>query len=194
MMFQLKELIYPYDSDLFEDKRDWWVAHLKVHQEFKIAEELKVDNVPYFLPLVEKLNRHNSRRRTKLAPLFPGYFFFSGNNTERLSVLRTGRTARVIKVLDQEKIRNELKQIWLAVRAGVKVDPFEGLKEGKMCRVVSGSAMGLEGKIIRKSKNCKIAIEVTSVGQGIIVEVDANNIQLLEENGAADKRDLSVCC
>ncbi len=185
-MYSLSELLYPQDLDLSFSDREWWVAHLKVHQEFKLAKELAVENVPHFLPLIEKQNRSSSRRRTRIAPLFPSYFFFAGGDDERKSVLRTGRTARVISVLDQERLRYELNQILHTVRSGVKVDPFEGLKAGKPCRITSGAAMGLVGKIVRRSKKTKVAIEVTSVGQGFMMEVDANDIELLDENSHAN--------
>ncbi|MGC9330204.1 MAG: transcription termination/antitermination protein NusG, partial [Candidatus Hinthialibacter sp.] len=173
------EIIYPQDLEIQNSEENWWVAHIKPNQGRKLSRDLRISQIPHFLPLVETIRKTRSGvKRTKI-PIFPGYLFFPGEREERRKVLETGRTVRVIDVVDQEKFKMELGQVLQAVQSGMKIDPAKKYKRGTPCRIVDGPGLGMVGKVVRTKKGCSLVLEVETIGQSIVVEVDAAQVEIL---------------
>lgn len=171
-------MLYPETLEIAADGNTWWACYLKVHQERKTADDFRFENIPHFLPEAKQFDRR--RKAFRMKPLFPGYLFIAGDRETLRKAQQCDRVVNVIGVFDQDRFRAELGQVLAAARAGVPLDPFAGLVEGKRCRVVRGPGMGLEGKVIRRGKGLRVAIEVESIGQGFTIEADADQIELLE--------------
>ena len=97
-----------------------------------------------------------------------------------LKVLQTGRTVRIIEVLNQEKLKNELEQVCIAIHSGLKIEPNKKFKKGALCRISDGPGMGLTGKVIYTKENCRVIIEIETIGQSIIVNVDSNQLEIVK--------------
>ncbi|MBN2325911.1 MAG: hypothetical protein JXR73_02065 [Candidatus Omnitrophica bacterium] len=173
------EIIYPQDLEIQNSEAKWWVVHIKPNQGRKLSRDLHISNVPHFLPLVETIRKTRSGAKKSKIPIFPGYLFFPGEREERRKVLETGRTVRVIDVVDQEKFKMELNQILQAIQSGMKIDPAKKYKRGTPCRIVDGPGLGMIGKVVRTKKGCSLVLEVDSIGQSIVVEVDASHVEIL---------------
>lgn len=173
----MEDIVSVYNFESFDSDLQWWVVHLKAHQERKISKDLRSAGVPYFLPMVDRHRKIKNRRMLTKVPLFPGYLFFGGGQTERRAVLYTGRTARIIAVDNQAQLKYELGQILHAIHSGLKIDPYKALQTGTLCRIVSGPGMGLTGKVIKRSGKCKVILDVETIGQSIIIEVDAEHVE-----------------
>lgn len=168
-----------YNFESFDTDLQWWVVHMKPHQERKLSRDLRAVEIPYFLPMVDRHRKIKNRRRLTKVPLFPGYLFFGGGQLERRAVLRTGRTARVIEVDNQDQLKHELQQVLRALHSGLKIDPYKALKTGTLCRIVSGPGMGLIGKVIKRSGKCRVILDVETIGQSITIEVDAEHVEIM---------------
>src|SRR3990167_6108837 len=78
--------------------RRWLALYTKARQEKSLARELLKYGIPFYLPLVRKINASRGRKRTSLAPLFGGYLFLYGSEEERVRTLTTNRISRVLTV------------------------------------------------------------------------------------------------
>lgn len=158
----------------------WWVAHAKPRQEKALAWDVLRVGGGYFLPMYKAKRR--SRRRTwkTLLPLFPGYVFLCGTPEDRIQALATHRVANVIEVADQDRLIRELSGIQRILASGLDVDVHPALQKGSRCRIRSGPLGGLEGRIERRSGRDRFVVDVSILGQGAAVEIDAD---LLEATG-----------
>lgn len=171
--------IYPEVSDFTNIYGNWWVARTMSRNEKILAQMLCQREIPYFLPLLEKVSKRRGRRIKSLLPLFSGYLFFCGDQETRLQVLTTNRVAQVIEVIDQDKLIGDLSQIHRALNAGLPIDPHPGLTPGKRCRVVTGLLEGAEGVLLRRNNISRILLQVDILGQAAAVEIDADFLEII---------------
>ena len=163
------------------DTDPWWVVHTKARAEKAVAQHLERRGVQHFLPLARVQRRYGARSATEVSlPLFPGYLFLCGGDTERMITLDTRRVARVIRVLDQEGLKQELGQIYRTVNSGMLVDLYPGIKRGRRCRVIAGSLKGIEGVVLRRRGVCRVYLAVEILGQSAEVELDPELLEVVE--------------
>jgi len=181
-MLKLSEnppIIYPPEATIEQIEGRWWVAHTKSRNEKALAWMLAKWDIPYFLPLTEKVTHRKQRVFKSLLPLFGGYVFFNGGEEQRYRALTSNRIANVIEVADQGKIVRELSNIEKAVTSGLPIDPHPHLKVGERYRVSAGPLMGCEGVVVRKKNVTRILLKVEILGQAAAVEIDSELLEPL---------------
>ena len=158
----------------------WWVAHTKPRFEKTLAWNLLHRGVGYFLPLVKRVRVSGGKKRHVLLPLFPSYLFFCGDDNDRYEAMTTNRLCRTLDVSDQEELVGELSAIEkaLARRAALDLYPFAAV--GRRCRVKAGPLRGLEGVVVRRDKRAHVVLQVSILGQGAAVDVDADLVESAE--------------
>jgi len=108
--------------------RTWWVLHTRPRQEKSLARQLLEYQVPFFLPLIPHRNRVRGRILTSHIPLFTSYVFLLANQQERLTALvRTALSCR-LKVSDQDRLWNDLRQIHRLIETGAPITPEDRLQ------------------------------------------------------------------
>lgn len=174
-------IIWPEVQSIRDFTGLWWVAHTKSRNEKALAHDLVAKNIRYFLPMTWKVQRRSHRTLRSLLPLFSGYLFFCGQETERVELLRTNRVANVIIVKDQEKLLKELIQFEQALRAGAPLTPYKFIKAGQRCRVIAGPLLGLEGIVIQIKNVARLLLQIDMLGQAASVEIDIDLIEPTDE-------------
>ena len=158
----------------------WWVAHTKARFEKVFAWDMLSLGIGYFLPMREKVMFSGGRKRRLMVPLFTSYVFFCGWEKERYEALATNRLCQAIEVVDQEELVEELEQIERALVSRAIIDNYPSLPVGGRCRIISGPMMGAEGVVIqRKDAKARMVLEITILGQGCVVEVDADLLEAI---------------
>jgi len=176
---QKQSLLYP-DTILDEPVNGtmlWWVAHTKSRREKALADFLTLRKVGYYLPLTKKRQPNNRRERYSLIPLFNGYLFFKGNRENRYTAYTSNHIARVLEVKDQERLRTELNHIYQALAANALLSPCDFFSEGQRVRVTHGPLKDIEGVIDRKNGNCRLVLSVSSIGQSLSLNVEAEIVE-----------------
>jgi transcriptional antiterminator RfaH len=158
----------------------WFVAHTKPRQEKALARDLLRLRDRYFLPMYEATRRSRRRRWKALLPLFAGYVFVCGSEDDRLVALKTHRIVRLIEVEDQAPLVAELSAIERLLAAGQSVDPRSSLAAGRRCRIRTGPLAGLEGRVERRKDRTRFVVNVTILGQGATVEIDADSVEPMD--------------
>ena len=160
----------------------WWVAHTKARHEKSFAWELGRAGIGYFLPMMHRVTVSGGRKRQVLKPLFTSYVFFCGGDEDRYRALATDRLCTVIPVHDRARFVAELQQIHLAVEGGAEMDPYPGLATGRAARVTAGAFEGMEGRIIEWHGRTRLLLQVSMLGQGAAVEIDADLLEPIERD------------
>jgi transcriptional antiterminator RfaH len=137
-------------------------------------------NISYFLPMTWRVHRHSQRTIKALLPLFTGYLFFCGNESERVELLKTNRVANLLEVKDQEYLIQELVGFEKALRAGASLTPHKYLNKGQWCRVIAGPLLGLEGIIVQTKGDTRLVLQINMLGQAASVEIDVVMVEPVE--------------
>jgi transcription antitermination factor NusG len=159
----------------------WWVGQTKSRFEKAFARDLLSQGIGYFLPLVERARVFGGKKRRVLLPLFPGYVFFCGEEQSRLAAMRTNRLCKTIEVADQEGLVSECAAIERALASGANLDPCAGLAAGRRCRVIAGPFRGVEGTVIRRNGRTQIVLEISALGVGASLEIEADFLEPIED-------------
>ena len=168
---------YPEEAQLDLIEGLWWVVHTKPRQEKALARDLLRSSIPYFLPMYEAIRRSRGRAWKTVLPLFPGYLFLCCSDEGRTEALKTNRIAGLIDVADQARLIEELSSIQRLLASKLAVDPYPTLKQGAACRIRRGSLAGLEGRVERRKGHVRFIVNVTILGQGAMVEIDADMLE-----------------
>jgi len=124
-----------------------------------------------------KVSRRRGRTIRSLLPLFSGYLFFCGSEKQRLEVLRTNRVANLLTVSNQEKLTAELSQIERALLAGARLKPDNYIRAGQMCRIVAGPLAGLQGVVIKTSRQMRLVLQIDILNQAGSLEISEDMIE-----------------
>ncbi len=158
----------------------WWIGYTKARFEKVFAWDLLKRDIGYFLPMRERTAYWGSRKRRVMTPLFSSYVFFCGCEKDRYTALTTGRLSRVIAVVDQERLIEELAGIEKALVNKAVIDNYPRLPIGNLCRITSGAMMGIEGVIVERiDSKARMVLEVATLGQGALIEIDADVLEPL---------------
>ena len=157
-----------------------FIASVRTGEEKVFAWELLGRGIDYFLPLLEVAKRSKRTNYVERRAAFPGYLFFAGDAGTPSDVRAVGRPCRVIRAQDQGRLRRELSQLDLALRVAPRAEGCPYVVRGKRCRITAGPLQGLEGVVIRRERHTGVVLEVSALGQGIEVEVEAGMLELID--------------
>ncbi len=156
------------------DEKHWYALSTKSRHEKCLDTELQKKGVETFLPL-RKITRHWSDRVKSIEqPIFSGYLFVKIPLKDRLEVLNTYGSVRLVgfnsaPVPIAEK---ELATLRRFVEEAITIDPYPYLNAGDRVYVRSGSLKGVEGFIVRKNKHTRLVISLDLLFQSVSVEID----------------------
>jgi transcription antitermination factor NusG len=136
---------------------------------------------PFFGPLVAKRTRQpNGRVRTSHIPLFPGYVFLFGDNTQRHAAMTTNCVSRYLEVPNGGELRHDLQRIHQLIESGEPLTPEARIEPGRPVRIRSGVFAGMEGVVIRRANETRLVVAVNFLQRGASVQVDDCQVELSE--------------
>ena len=161
-----------FPEDLFESGANapWTVAHVRSRQEKVLARHLQPLGVAYFAPQREKTVRRAGRTLRSYLPLFPGYVFLRATADDRALAWRSGVVVRMIEVLDQGRLFEELSQIRTLQRSGAVLVPHPAIPSGAPVRIVDGPFEGYVGVVLRDRGPERLLVSVSLLRKTIAVE------------------------
>jgi transcription antitermination factor NusG len=173
---------FPPGRPLIEDIGNWAVAHLKSRREKAFVQELKQENIGYFLPLFEKRARRpdNGKLRKSIVPIFPGYVSVALLDEKEIKTVRSSsHFVQLIKVKDQNTFVKDLTQIQRILENGISVERHDRLAPGDRVRVAVGVLVGLEGVVTKKGTKTRLMVSVDMFQQAVSIEIDSRDLALI---------------
>jgi transcription antitermination factor NusG len=158
----------------------WWVLHTRPRAEKSLSRHCLARRIPFFLPLRRQYTRSRGRTLTSHVPLFPGYLFLLGDESERVEALTTNLIAHCLPVPDPERLEADLVGVHRVMLSGMPVSLVEQLPPGTPVEIISGPLAGLSGKVVRKGKRLTFIVEVAFLQQGARVEIDASMLAKID--------------
>jgi transcriptional antiterminator RfaH len=151
----------------------------RTRQEKSLARELLRREIPYFLPQVPKTSIVRGRKRTAYLPLFSGYLFLFGDEAQRSATLTTNRVAQVLPVSEQQELGWDLRQVFRLIQLKAPLTMESRLKQGDRVRIKAGPFAGVEGNVVARCRKSRIIVAVRLIQQGVSLEVDDFQLELL---------------
>jgi hypothetical protein len=176
-----------FPDDLWEEAgrapdagRRWYCLHTKPRQEKATARDLRAARVPFYLPQVIREDRTPSGRKTRSTlPLFGGYLFLLGDQSERLRALQGNRLVNVLEVADQEGLVDDLRQVHRMLLSGLPIEPEAVAPVGGRVRISTGPLTGLVGTVVRRGKRDHFVAVVRILGLGATVALEDWQVEVL---------------
>ena len=163
-------------------RRKWWCLHTKPRQEKATARDLRAIRVPYYLPQVlHEAHTPQGRKTRSVIPLFTSYLFLFGDEAERVASLKGNRLVRVIEVVDQNALNQDLYQIHRLLASGLAVLPELTVPVGARVRILNGPLTGMVGRVIRRGKRDHFVALVNFLGSGAVVDLADWQVEQLPE-------------
>jgi transcription antitermination factor NusG len=180
VLFGLAMPLLPRETDLFPDElfelpassHPWLVARVRSRQEKVLARHLLERRVPFYLPQIERVVERASRRLRSYVPLFAGYVFFRGDTRARDAALRSGVTANMIAVEDQDLLNVQLEQIRRLQLAGASFEVYEELAPNDIVTIREGPFCGYTGSVVRSGRRDRLVVALSLLRKSIAVEFD----------------------
>jgi transcriptional antiterminator RfaH len=175
-----------YPADLFETvagltlDRVWWAVYTKSRQEKVFSKHLVTNQIPHYLPLVQKTYISCGRKFSARVPLFPGYVFMLGSEQERACSLTSNRVSRILPVHDASRLWTELEQLFRLISSGAPLTIEQRLAPGNRVRVRRGPFAGMEGTVLVRRGKTRLIVAITFLQQGASVEVDDFNLEPID--------------
>lgn len=160
-------------ADFLQPK--WYVLFVRSNQERRVATRLQAREIEHFLPCYESVRQWKDRRVKLEVPLFPGYLFVRLPFLERMKALTIANVVSLVgtRNLASAVSDEEIAWIKLGIEHG-KAEPYPYLKVGHRVVVIEGVMCGMEGVLVRKRNDTRIAVSVDSIARSFVVEVDAS--------------------
>jgi transcription antitermination factor NusG len=165
-----------------DSHRCWWCLHTKPRQEKALARDLRFRDIAYYLPQIVKIDRTPQGRQTRsIVPLFTGYLFLLGDDSDRIQALRSNRLVNVLEIVDQEGLIHDLRQIHQVLSSGLSITAEPAMPVGARVRIKTGPLMGIEGIVIRRSKRDQFVAVVQFLGRGATVDLQDWQVDRIDD-------------
>ncbi|HUF09873.1 MAG TPA: transcription termination/antitermination NusG family protein [Rhodothermales bacterium] len=162
--------------DLSPAQMPWQVAYVRSRQEKHLARHLH-DSVPYYLPQWEQVRSRSGRRFSSWLPLFSGYFFFRGAADERRIAIRSNVVVHLLDIPDQERLHEELSQLYRLQQEGGVLEPWAELAAGDEVVVRSGPFEGYRGVIVKEKEKTRLIVSIQALRQSVSVELGRESVR-----------------
>lgn len=162
--------------DYFEPH--WYAAYTCANHEKRVAEQLGVRKVEYFLPLYQSVRKWADRRKRLEVPLFPGYIFVRLPLQERLRVLEIPSVARLVGFnhLPTPLPDDEIEALRNGLTGQLRAVPHPYLKVGRRVRIIRGPLESCEGILLRNKGAFRVVLSVDLIMRSVAIEVGAEDI------------------
>jgi transcriptional antiterminator RfaH len=159
----------------------WHVMYTLSRREKDLMRKLRAQGVSHYGPMVQQRKRSPAGRiRTSYVPLFTGYVFVCGDETDRYNAVSTGCVSRNLQVTENSELLSDLCRIHLLQEAGTDVRPEPKPLVGRKAVVKTGPMTGVKGTISQEHSHHRLTVIVQFMNQGASVQVDEADIELLD--------------
>lgn len=166
----------PNGSDI---TKNWFAVFTVPRHEKRVEAHFSLREIENFLPLCQKSRqwKDGSKGMVQL-PLFSSYIFVRIGSGGRAPVLRVPGVISIVGCGPRPLPVPDSYIHWLqeGIRQG-KIEPHPYLTVGARVRIRSGVMEGVEGVLLRKKNNFRVALTLQMIMKSVTVEVEIEDIE-----------------
>jgi transcription antitermination factor NusG len=157
----------------------WYVAYTMPKHEKAIAERLKTDEIPCYVPLYSEARTWRQRKVKIDLPLFPCYVFVKMSLKTKARLLSAPGVVRLLSASGSAVIfPDEEMDVLQSSLKKWRARPYPFHSSGKRVRLKSGPFAGLQGTIIRRDGMRKLVVTLDLINSSMLLDVDISEAQL----------------
>ncbi|HEU0053494.1 MAG TPA: UpxY family transcription antiterminator [Longimicrobium sp.] len=178
------------------DELRWYACYTRGRHEKKVTSHLDSRRIETFLPVHRLDVQWSDRRKTVDKPLFPSYVFARFRTSELQQVLNTRGLVTIIRaggalaVIPDQEIENVRR--FASAIAGHRIVPEREavIEPGDRVRVLTGPLAGIEGAVVVRRGRRRLLVALSTVGEGLMVDLDDACLQRVGPRGPVAHRPL----
>ncbi|MCL2443290.1 MAG: hypothetical protein FWD13_07470 [Treponema sp.] len=179
-----------FESSILEKEGIWCVAKVKPQHEKKVAFNFLDLGIDYYLPYYLKSKKRKDRGvRNSIRVLFPSYVPFIGSESSRDFLWLKG-IEKILPVKAQQRFKNQLNYIFLAIESGISIEPVPKTKsfvKGESAKIVSGQLIGAAGIVTNiQNEKSKVMLSTDILGRAKVI-VDTVNVEKIKFEKIAEE-------
>lgn len=165
-----------------EDGRRWYAMYVKSRHEFVIRDELAREEIPAFLPTIQRQRQWKDRKKLVDFPIFPGYLFVQLQPSLE-AFFKVSKTRGVVRLLTTERgyptpvPDHEIDSLLILLANSDELDIFPHLQEGAMVRVKRGPLQGAEGTLAVKGEKHRFIVNIGILGRSVGVGIHPDDLE-----------------
>ncbi len=166
-----------------ETKR-WYAVYVRSRAEKKAADELLMNNIEHYLPLIKRLKQWSDRKKWVEEPLFRSYIFVRIDIKDYYHVLQNPYLVRYITFEGKAvPIPNEQIEAIRYFLEELEPDEPENIEwiKGQQVEVVAGELTGLTGELIEVNGKHKVKVQIDAIGKSISIYIPKNKLQIISQ-------------
>jgi transcription antitermination factor NusG len=142
---------------------------------------LRATKIQHYGPLIDRRSRSpQGRVRVSRVPLFAGYVFLYGSETDRYGALTTNCVSRCLAVDDGQRLAYDLRQIHRLILSGKRLAPEARLEPGMRVRIRSGVLAGMEGVVVKRRGGDRLLVAVRFLQQGASAQLEDFEVERID--------------
>lgn len=150
----------------------WWVLYTLPRQEKLLCRHLKLRELAFYCPVVEREYRSpNGRRRRSYLPLFPNYVFLRGEDEARVEALTTRCVSQTLPVADSPSFLAELRQFQRIISKKISLTVENNPPQGEWVRLTDGPLAGIEGQLHSEEGHLKFFVILNLIRFGASIDL-----------------------
>jgi transcription antitermination factor NusG len=171
-------------SQLPQEVLHWYAVYTKPRHEKKVVENLNIQNIEVYAPLVKKCRQWSDRKKWVEEPLIKGYVFVHICPENSLYVLETPGVVRFVMFSGEYAVIPDFQIIALqkTIESKYPIQPTQYLKIGEYVEVINGPLKGIIGKVQRAEGKTKFVISLDTIQSSFSVEIDSSYLRALPED------------
>ncbi|AAO75483.1 transcriptional regulator [Bacteroides thetaiotaomicron] len=148
----------------------WYVAHVRIHHEKKVAEYLGKMGIETFVPVQQEIHQWSDRRKLVETVLLPMMVFVHADPKERMAALTLATVSRYMVLRGEGKPAVIPDDQMASFRFMLDYSEeaicmnYSPLARGKKVRVIKGPLTGLVGELVALDGKSKIAVRLDMLG------------------------------
>ncbi|MBL8820576.1 MAG: hypothetical protein JNL58_31425 [Planctomyces sp.] len=160
--------------------RRWFALFVKPNHDKVLMRKLLTQGKKYCAFLMPHSGKTPGGRKTlSYKPLFPGYVFLFGNDTDRYDAVCTDSVLKTLIIPDQLSLHQDLNRIQSAILAGYPIGQAQEIDPGRLVKIVSGPLSGFTGKCVQRAGKSRLILNLSFIQQSAWVEVEDSLIEAI---------------
>ncbi len=160
----------------------WMVVHTMSRAEKQVHAWCERLGILSYLPLRRSVRRYARRVATHMVPIFSGYVFIQMDPLDKHLVEESKHAASVLVPDEKMELQliQELRALYLleqATEAGELVVRPE-IVPGQSVVLKSGPFAGINGIVVHRRHQARLAVNIEMIGQSVSVEVDVGEVEM----------------
>jgi transcription antitermination factor NusG len=157
----------------------WYAASTCANHEKRVAQQLRMRSIPYFLPVYESVRKWKDRRKRLELVLFPGYIFIRIPIQERLRVLELASVVRLVGfgALPCALPDKEIEALQSVPSCRLQIEKYCCPAVGSRVKITHGPLQGMEGQLLRRKGLVRVVLSIETIRQSASVEVDITDVE-----------------